>query len=220
MQREYRCTPEVDKAIDRPNQNRSERVAPIGTPGLSVDHVRTDGTHHAPTTASSEIASRTRDEQTFQGERQLRRSLIRSFFRLNREAKGYVCRPVENFQDVIAKSTTELARSPLLRKQLNAAIASVTFGTSGVGFLHFSLSFRRSFPARTPKLRRACATNFGRFHLVVPLKSSLRSSSNRRIKTTSTASLRKAHSCCNAAALNQILVAKLDARSDFSPDSN
>jgi hypothetical protein len=41
----------------------------------------------------------------------------------------------------------ELARSPLLRKQLNAAIASVAFGTSGVGFLHFSLSFCRSFPA-------------------------------------------------------------------------
>jgi hypothetical protein len=158
VQREYRCTPEVDKAIDRPNQNRSERVAPIGTPGLSVDHVRTDGTHHAPTTASSEIASRTRDEQTFQGERQLRRSLIRSFFRLNREAKGYVCRPVDNFQDVIAKSTTELARSPLLRKQLNAAIASVTFGTSGVGFLHFSFHFCRSFPAANHQTdKRLCA---------------------------------------------------------------
>jgi hypothetical protein len=121
---------------------------------------------------------------------------------------------------MIAKSTAELARSPLLRKQLKAAIASIAFGANDVGFLHFSLSFRRQFPARTPNLRRACSTNFGRFHLVVPLKSSLRSSSNRRIKTMSTASLRKAHSCSDAAALNQILVAKLNARSDLSPDSN
>jgi hypothetical protein len=169
--------------------------------------------------ASSKIASRSGDE-TFRGVRQPRRPLIRSSFRLNREAIGYGCRPVENFQDVIAKSTTELARSPLLRKQLKAAIASIASGANDVGFLHFSLSFRRSIPARTPKLRRACTTNCGRFHLVVPLKSSLRRSSNRRIKTTSTASLRKAHSCCNAAVLKQILVAKLDARSDFSPDSN
>jgi hypothetical protein len=92
------------------------------------------------------MASRSCDE-TFPGVRQPRRPFIRSSFRLNREAKGYVCRPVENFQDVIAKPTMELARSPLLRKQLNAAIASVAFGTSGVGFLHFSLSFCRSFPA-------------------------------------------------------------------------
>ena len=146
--------------------------------------------------ASSETASRSGDEP-FQGVRQPRRPLIRSSFRLNRQAIGYGCRPVENFQDVIAKSTTELARSPLLRKQLKAAIAGIAFRANDVGFLHFSLSFRRPVPARTPKLRRACTTNFGRFHLVVPLKSSLRSSSNRRIKTTSTASLRKAHSCCS-----------------------
>jgi hypothetical protein len=31
---------------------------------------------------------------------------------------------------------------------------------------------------------------------------------------------RKAHRCSNAAALNQILVAKLNARSDLSPESN
>lgn len=112
--------------------------------------------------------------------------MIRSFFRLNREAKGYVCRPVENFQDVIAKSTTELARSPLLRKQLNAAIASVTFGTSGVGFLHFSFRFSRSFPAANHQTETAPARDFGRSSFVIPLKSSLRSSSNRRTKTTLT----------------------------------
>jgi hypothetical protein len=114
--------------------------------------------------ASSEIASRSVDE-TFPGVRQPRRPFIRSSFRLNREAKGYGCRPVENFQDVIAKSATELARSPLLRKQLKAAIASIASGASDVGFLHFSLGFRRSFPARTTKLRRACATRFWPFPL-------------------------------------------------------
>ena len=62
-----------------------------------------------------------------------------SSFGLHREAKRYTCGPIENFQDVIAPSTTVFACGARLIRQLQTAIAGVAFGTSDVGYLHLSL---------------------------------------------------------------------------------
>jgi hypothetical protein len=94
---------------------------------------------------------------------------------LHGEAKDHTGRSVENFQDVIATSTTVFAGGALLIRQMKAAIAGVALGTSDVGYLHLSLGFCRSFPGDEPPNReKPVGLDSDHFGAIVPVTTSLR----------------------------------------------
>ena len=160
-------------------------------------------------------------------------------FRLHREAKDHTGRSVENFQDVIATSTTVFACGALLIRKLKAAIAGVAFGTSDVGYLHLSLGFCRSFRGDQPPNReKPVAFESDRFGAIVPVTTSLRDSiftnpssrdsqrganQNYFKRVVTQRSLMHAHPAIsiaprdpgsNAAVLNRYLMAALNVHSD------
>jgi len=62
--------------------------------------------------------------------------LFEQLFRRDRETVGNLGRTIEDFQDVVAQRTAELARRPTPRGQFDSAEASVAFGADDVAFLH------------------------------------------------------------------------------------
>jgi hypothetical protein len=94
---------------------------------------------------------------------------MRGPFRLHGEAKGHTGRSVENFQQVIATSTTIFACRGMLIRQLKAAIAGIAFGTRDVGYLHLSLGFCCSFPGDEHPTEKSRRLQLGRFGAIVPV---------------------------------------------------
>jgi hypothetical protein len=62
--------------------------------------------------------------------------LFEQLFWRDRETVGNLGRTIEDFQDVVAQRTAELARRPTPRGQFDSAEASVAFGADDVAFLH------------------------------------------------------------------------------------
>jgi hypothetical protein len=63
-------------------------------------------------------------------------ALAQYSFGLNRQPKRHLGGAVENFEQVIAGETTELASGPVLGDEFDTPIAGATFGTGEIGFFH------------------------------------------------------------------------------------
>ena len=72
-------------------------------------------------------------------------SLAERLFGLDCEADGYFAGTVENLKRVVAKQAPILAPRPITVRQLNAPVASPTFGADNIAFFHHA-NMRRGRP--------------------------------------------------------------------------